>query len=243
MDLKALTKRILKPSAFGRLVYPLVQVCYRACAIPACRRLLQREGWGALARAHTVLKGTGVSYFFDYGTFLGLIRDGGFIPNDDDIDLSILPGSAEPQCLLRAFIETGYGYVHGFRMDGVLYEFTVRDPSGLTLDVFFPARVSDKPGWMVGYDTFWEPTRKYPSETANTVVETLYRVPNALRTVSYRGVEVFVPCDAETLLREEYGPNWRVPDPTFVAREVMSCRESPTFAYRQTLEEALKEEP
>lgn len=239
LSVKAGVKKALKTSALGRKVYPAVQACYRSVAIPLRCRRLRCEGWGALRRIHAVLSEGKVPYYLDYGTLLGLVRDGGFIPNDCDLDLSVLPGRAIPQDVLRLFLAAGFSFVHGFEVEGRLCEFTVRDSSGLTLDVFFPRRVLEKPGYIAGYDIFWEPGRHYPSERANTVVETYYSCPEKVRIAVFHGVEVSIPEDAERLLQEEFGAGWRVPDPTFVARDVIPCHELEALAFRLTSEEML----
>ena len=237
--LKALIKKILKPFALGRLIYPYVQKTYRSVAIPMRRRLLRRKGWEVLARIDTVLTSLNAPYFLDYGTLLGLIRDGGFIPHDDDIDLTIPPGAARPQEVLKASLAAGFSYVHGFDVAGYFCEFTVRDRTNLTIDLFFPLRDTEDATKMIGYDIFWEPTRTYPNERANTVVATAYAIPTTIKRATFNGIEVSIPDPPEALLACEYGAGWKVPDPNFRPREERRCWELKELAFRMDLDEAL----
>ena len=86
---------MLKVSVLGRLIYPVVQKCWRMYIIPKRRKLLQRHGAEVLSGIHTLMVKNGISYYCEAGTLLGLIRDKGFIPHDDDIDISIMAESAE----------------------------------------------------------------------------------------------------------------------------------------------------
>ncbi len=233
MTFKVRVANFLKSSAFGRGIYPLVQNTYRAYAIPMRRRRLQKHGWDTLKKVHEVLTKTGIGYFYDYGTLLGLIREGGFIKHDDDIDLTILPGTKSPNEVYRVLVNNGFAFLHGFKVGTRIVEFTVTDINGLSIDIFFPRK--DNRGKYYGVDIFWEPERTYPSELANTVVETEYSMPEALATFTMpNGVDVSIPKDYEKLLVEEFGSTWRIPDAKFVARENLPCKELSEYAVRIT---------
>ena len=233
MTFKVRVANFLKSSAFGRWIYPIVQNTYRAYAIPMRRRRLQKYGWATLKKVHEVFTKSGVDYFFDYGTLLGLIREGGFIKHDDDIDLTIMPGTKSPHEVYRTLMDNRFTFLHGFKVGTRIVEFTVTDISGLSIDIFFPRK--DNLGKYYGVDIFWEPERIYPSELANTVVETEYSMPEALATFTMpNGVDVSIPKDYEKLLVEEFGSTWRIPDAKFVARENLPCKELSEYAVRIT---------
>ena len=85
---KELAKKVLKPFAIGRWVYPAIQRAYRAYAVPMKRRRLQKNGVAALHRLHKLLSENDVQYYCDAGTLLGFVRDKCFMPHDDDIDIT-----------------------------------------------------------------------------------------------------------------------------------------------------------
>ena len=239
MDIKALTKKILKTSALGRIIYPLIQGTYRSVAIPMRRRRLQKHGLKTLEHVHSVLSRNNIKYFIDFGTLLGFVRENGFIKHDDDIDLSIYPGQSIRPCeLLKCFLDNGFTYVHAFSVREKIYEFTVRDTNQLTVDVFFP-RITDEPGVMAGPDIFWDSEREYPSETANTILEPRYHIPSGVKLRDFNGVKVSIPESPDKLLVDEYGDNWQTPISNYVAKEVIPSPELDCFAFRLTEEEAL----
>lgn len=238
MRLKEGVKRILKPCALGRLVYPLVQYSYRAIAIPRKRRRLQRHGAEALHRAHTLLTRNNIPYYCDYGTLLGFVRDHGFMPHDDDIDLSIPPGKVNPTKVLRCFLDAGFGYIHAFDYEGRIIEFSVMDASNVSIDVFFPD-AGPKPGTLYGYQPIWDPNRNYPSEKANTLIRYQFVAPSNLVATERFGHTTFFPENADEILTSEYGP-WRVPDAHFSTVHDRIHEELPGFAFRLTREEALR---
>ena len=136
LKLKDGVRRVLKDSSLGRGVYPLIQHCWRAYAIPKRQKRLQKCGPGVLARLHQLMQRNHVPYYCDYGTLIGFVRDNGFIKHDDDIDISIQPDAMRPADVLKVFMDAGYGFVHGFNYEGRLMEFTVADASGVTIDVY-----------------------------------------------------------------------------------------------------------
>lgn len=234
---KSLAKRILKPSRVGRWIYPVVQKAYRSYAIPMKRRRLQRHGVEALRRMHELLMAHGVPYYCDAGTLLGLVRDRRFMPHDDDMDIAIMEGAIAPVALLKIFIDNGYGYVHAFDYNGRILMFTVADPSGITLDVFFQTLRKDSTTVLDAWGLYWFADRQYPKETANTVISYPYLKPTALKTIEIFGVQTVIPENVREVLTSEFGP-WETPDPNFI-HESTDHTEWPGFGYRLTLEEAL----
>lgn len=232
MSFKVKVANLLKSSAFGRWIYPVVQNTYRAYAIPMRRRRLQKHGWETLAKLNQVFVDNHIPYFFDYGTLLGLIREKGFIKHDDDIDLTILPETFTPRNVYEILTQNGFRFLHGFKIGSQIVEFTVVDDNDLTADIFFPRK--DKNGKMYGIDIYWDPEQAYPSELANSVVETAYTTPATLTTIMVNTVSVSVPQDYEKLLIEEFGSTWNIPDAKFVARDTIPCRKLDVFAIRIT---------
>lgn len=235
---KEFAKKVLKPLAIGRAVYPIFQKIYRSYAIPARRRRLHKYGYEVLSRLHGLFKQNDVHYYCACGTLLGMVRDGGFIKNDDDIDIAILPGTTKLSDVLKILTDAGYGFVHAFEYDGRLLEFTVISPENIPIDVFMHKPYDDNSGFLHTIFIRWYPDRQYPSEKANTGLHFKFKGPSGLQSITVHGIEVVVPKNAEEVLDSEFGP-WRVPDPNFKS-EQLENEELKGFVNRLTLEEALK---
>ncbi len=234
---KAFAKKVLKPFAVGRWIYPILQKIYRAYAIPMKRKRLQKYGVEALKRMHELLVGNGVQYYCDAGTLLGFVRDKCFMPHDDDMDIAIMERSITAPKLLQLFLDNGYGYVHAFDYKGQMLMFTVADPTGITLDVFFQTLRKDSDTILDAWGLYWFPDREYPSETANTVISYPYLKPTGLKTIDILGAKAVIPENVNAVLTSEFGP-WEKPDPNFI-HEDTAHTEWPGFGYRLTREEAL----
>ena len=237
LRMKDFIRKLLKDSQIGKSVYPFFQKCWRSYAIPRRQRRLQKYGAAALERLHRLLLQHNVPYYCDYGTLIGFVRDGGFIKHDDDIDISIQPDTVRPSEVLKIFMQANYGFVHGFNYEGRLMEFTVADASGITIDVFFPAKMKQS-GMVHGYQPIWEPTRQYPSEKANTVIEYDFVEATGIKTIKIVGMAALIPGNFDEVLTSEYGP-WKIPDAKFNTVTDRKHRELPGFAYRLSKEEAL----
>ena len=163
---------------------------------------------------------------------LGIVRDNGFIKHDDDIDIAIIPDVVRAKDVLRAFIDEGFGFIHGFLYEGEISEFTVRDVSGITIDVFFHKYVpGDKSRF---YEVFmrWYADREYPDAMANTALQFNFRGADGLKEVQVNGITTVIPTNAEEMLDSAYGP-WREPDPNFKS-DSLKFVELPGFSYRAT---------
>lgn len=146
----------------------------------------------------------GVPVYICYGTLLGAVRDGKLIGHDNDIDLAYVSDHAYPVDVVR----------EGYRVERALREagWVVRRGSGVRLNVRL--RLDD--GSMRYVDVFtshWvEGVIYIPSDTG---FELPRDVILPLTTVELMGRQVPAPAQPERLLRETYGDNWRVPDPSF----------------------------
>lgn len=233
MDLVMMRKRlqgILKSSACGRWIYPGVQKCWRAYAIPKRRRLLQKHGADVLKRLHEIMVANSISYYCEAGTLLGLMRDGGFIPHDDDVDISIRADTKTPDLVLRALIAHGYRFLHAFEYQGRVTEFTVLDECGLSIDVFFHTKAKTD-GYLLAWQPYWSVDKEYPAENANSLVEFEFVAPTKLIPHSVVGVTTMIPENFSDVLKSSYGP-WQVPDAHYDTVNDRIHRDLPGYAYR-----------
>lgn len=235
--IKVWIQNILKTSVIGRHVYPRMQKAWRSVVIPLRRKRLHKYGYEALSRLHQLLTKNGIAYHCEAGTLLGIVRDGGFIKHDDDIDICVPPGKLSMCGVLRIFIDAGYAFVQCLEYEGHISEFTVRDRTGIPIDIFSCRLPANEPNKMYQMFPRWSPTRKYPNARANHLLEFEYVRPTGTKVVTVHGVEAMIPENYVEVLDSEFGP-WRIPDPSFKS-EMLQHREMPGFCYRIDLSGAL----
>lgn len=235
---KEIGKKILKRVPGGRFVYEPIHQLYRNCyAVPCKKHRFRKHGYEVMKRVHTLLRSNCVPYYCACGTLLGFVRDGGFLKGERDIDIAIMPERISFAKVLSLFLANDFSFVHAFDYKGRLLEFTVRDKTGITIDVFMHAWHPGKAGYLDTVFLRWLPEIRYPSENANTGLLFLFRGPDEIKTVEINGIEVNIPVNSEEVLDSEFGP-WRVPDPSFKSDNIPH-EHLPDFVYRITEEEAL----
>lgn len=146
----------------------------------------------------------GVDAFLAFGALLGAVRDGRFIPHDSDADVAYLSRHRSPVdvaresfALERIMIRAGYWT---WRFSAADFKVIVPDPEGgRAIDVFA--------GFVID-GTFYLMPEVHAPEFDESVV-----LP--LGSVVLEGRTVAAPAKPEALLEITYGPDWRVPDPSF----------------------------
>ena len=158
------------------------------------------------------LKKTGVVFYADYGTLLGIIRDHAFINWDDDLDYGLMIDDffnwTEFENQLN---ECGFRKVRQFEYGGYIKEQTYAKDV-LTVDFFGHQNAGDK---NIGHIFFRKEDYIYSSKDEFHVTEAEYAKFVGIKTVDFLGTMVHVPRNAEEYLESIYTKNWKVPDPNW----------------------------
>lgn len=151
------------------------------------------------------LEDLGYPVFAVGGTLLGALRSGNLLPHDDDIDLAWICEETNPLDIARAsikmereLVERGYTSI---RLSMAHLQVTFFDQDGRTdhyVDIFtgfFMDGVYGQPFALRGE------------------LELADLLPAS--SIDLDGIELPAPARPEAWLEFAYGPNWRVPDPSF----------------------------
>ena len=158
--------------------------------------------WDCVGQVTRAVAALGYEAFVVSGTLLGVIREGGLVPHDSDVDMAVLlhAGSLEEvadewQQLRGRLEQAGILDASYVKTGKRLYK--LRLPSGFDCDLF--------PAWEIdGRVSIWPHTHE---------VDPASVLPLASREI--HGVGVRVPRVPEEVLTWNYGPGWRTPDPLF----------------------------
>ena len=158
--------------------------------------------WDCVTQVTDALAAQGYEAFVVSGTLLGVIREGGLVPHDYDVDMALmlharsLDELADEWQELRGRLAQAGVLDESYDKTGLrLYK--LRLPNGFKCDLF--------PAWEIdGRVSIWPHTLEIDPASV---------LPLASREV--QGVEVRVPQVPEEVLTCNYGPGWRTPDPFF----------------------------
>jgi hypothetical protein len=157
-----------------------------------------------LKEAKQILNSLGVVFFLRQGTCLGAIRDHGFIPWDDDLDLGSvigLHGFSEKSVdrVVAAFRENGF-FARVERQDQCIYASMIK--SAVRTD------------WMC-YRIIDDSIFQYPG------VRIPLRLFTDLKKIDFIGEKFHVPNPPEEYLRLKYGAGWVIPKEKGFEKDVL----------------------
>ena len=172
------------------------------------RELLHSVGYDVAARVCESLSAEGLVFFFDFGTLLGFVRDGGFIAHDDDLDVGvIMRDDSDWEKIEKALIDSGFVKEKEFTLNGATTEQTYRY-DGLGVDFFRHFDNGDHQR-VYYYERAFEVRYRSACEFSATYIIT---VPISQTTSIYLDRGSFpVPSNAEDYLLDVYGDTWRTP--------------------------------
>ncbi|GAB4821073.1 hypothetical protein N2152v2_008119 [Parachlorella kessleri] len=145
------------------------------------------------------LDAAGYLYWVDFGSLLGIHRDGDLIPYDNDIDLVILKPTSWEEVVAGLQKQLGQKY-------SVKVVTPSESPSTQFVRVYCPLGMADifgaceRGGEHLHID--------FGHGDSGDIRRKLVLPP---RKHIFRGQEVCVPADVEGTLRARYGPTWRTP--------------------------------
>ncbi len=210
-------KMLLKRSKLIMSIYDKLFVNKKAAEkVLTKRNALQAYGLDTLQAVEHALANTNARFFLEYGSLLGMIRDGHFISHDDDIDFAVFIDDAFSwQDLEDALTKHGMKKLKQFTFRGQCTEQTYQ-VGDLTVDFF---QHIDEDDYSYSYVYYRKDGYLYNSPYEHHAQKVMaYQFPG-LRVMNIDGVEFHVPENAEAYLESIYGAGWRVPDPNWATED------------------------
>ena len=172
------------------------------------RAAIQKNGIALIALVQRLLKEIDIDSFADFGTMLGIIREGKLLAHDLDIDMGVIVKDKVDLERIRLHLEKfGFNIWRQYFFDDFIVEDSYRF-CGIKIDLnYYKITDDNSKTWLF----YREPDKEYLDNERN-IVEMTYSPITDFKEVEVAGETIRLPANAEQLLEEKYGPTWRTPD-------------------------------
>lgn len=180
------------------------------------RNAVNKRGASTALRVIAALEAEGFEPVLTAGTLLGAIRDGKVLPHDLDLDIALRVDENSEWTRIRRILEqAGYPIIRQFSFAGNIREQTYH-ARGFDFDIFGFHHV-DAPGMVRAYYFCRIDGIEYRHDDERSVM--YHDIPDYTERclINMSGVELPVPNNASDILEALYGPEWPVPNPSWVS--------------------------
>ena len=193
------------------------------------RAAIQKNGMAVMELVQKLLREIGIVCFADFGTMLGLIREGKLLSHDLDVDMGVIIKDKSDMerikvCLDRFGILLWRQYIFGDNIVEESYRF-----NGIKIDLnYYQITEKESKTWLF----YWDPNKGKEYEyNTRSIVEMTYSPITEFTTINIQGKDICIPANAEQLLVEKYGPTWRTPDKGWIYWESPAATKLPDIGY------------
>lgn len=176
-------------------------------------RILHECGYRLIDEVQSALVDIDEIFFFDFGTLLGIVREGRIISHDMDMDVGVhIKDQNTIGRIRKALISAGCKHESVNYIDGELIGQDTFVKYGIEFDIYYYRDNGDISEVLT---LFRDPQKEYKGDLWDVV--SLKSKP-VLNTILYefQGIQVNVPEFYEEHLVNRYGPNWRIPDKNYI---------------------------
>lgn len=190
------------------------------------RLRIQRYGIWMIHDILTMLERENVISFADFGTCLGIVREGTLLKHDLDIDIGVIADATEQKMIRVKMERLGYKLWRQYINDGYVVEESYK-LKGVKVDLnYYMVNNEHARTWLF----YRKPELEYKDNTRH-IVEMTYSPITAVKKTIVDGVSINIPENAEQLLVEKYGSNWRTPDKGWIYWESPAARKLENKGY------------
>lgn len=175
-----------------------------------------KYGFEALKVFDKCLTDHNVPYSLAFGTLLGAVREHGFIPHDDDIDVAMWINDYSPN-IIMFLKEAGIELKYSFSVDGDQYaKLDTFEYHGVMIDIFyFYKDENDNPYCcdfvnQPGCINRSSSVKKYGGLLPRKIYVPL---GNEIMRTDFKGIEVHIPTNYKEILSFRYGEDYMIPKP------------------------------
>ncbi|NNF34367.1 MAG: hypothetical protein HKN68_09680 [Saprospiraceae bacterium] len=152
-------------------------------------------------KAHNALAREGIFYWPEFGTLLGIHRDGKLIGHDTDLDFGIFLSDFNER-IESALLEEGFTKEREFVIEGGAYG---REESyilkGVTVDLFYFTKTDS------GMYAHLFPI----NENREHIIRELWTSANEFKQIEWEGMKLNIPKETDQRLIDTYGEDYRIP--------------------------------
>ena len=194
------------------------------------RKKIQRYGLWMIHDIQVLLGQMGIMSFADFGTCLGIVREHRLLQHDLDIDIGVVADITQQKAVRVAMERLGYRlwrqYIRGEYVVEESYKY-----NDIKVDLNYYEMTDDYAKTWLFYR---KPDVVYTNCERN-IVEMTYSPIKEVRQEIVDNVPVFIPSNAEQLLEEKYGSNWRTPDKGWIYWESPAATPLDDIGYYMTI--------
>jgi len=158
----------------------------------------KKEGEGVLHEASKALTNAGVFHWLEFGTLLGVIRDGKLIAHDTDLDFGVWLEDSN-DAIPNAMEAAGFTKVHRIEIDEGAYGLEESyEFNGVKVDLFFFTKTNTGM-----YCHLFPVVAK-----RKRAVREVFTSVNEFKSISWQAMAVHIPKNPDQRLKDTYGDYW-----------------------------------
>lgn len=171
-------------------------------------KYLQKNGIAVLHKTQELLREIDITSFADFGTCLGLVREGRLLANDLDINIGVIATSQDKEKIRIALERQGFKLWRQYQhQDKIIQEsFRYRQ---VKVDLnFYEITDTYARTWLF----YKKPGHVYKNSWTYHVVQMTCSPIKCIKYQEFDGHRIAMPENPELLMAEKYGSNWQTPD-------------------------------